>query len=162
MGITCKPKSDEKTISWTWISGFGSLIVISQLRLTDHVCVPNITGRRGGNRSFCHASIVMFTPKICVIRCTGVSEFCVDRSIEISLYVTGFTRHGIYRRSHSRVCICPLNFSRPPAFETCRSTKQSPVESHQCLQLRAKTYILAPRGTWINNQLVDPRRGHAW
>ena len=37
----------------------------------------------------------MFTPRISVIRCAEYSEFCMDRSIETSPYVTGFTRHGI-------------------------------------------------------------------
>ena len=41
----------------------------------------------------------MFTSRICGIRCTEFSRFCMERSIEISPFATDFSRRGCSRRS---------------------------------------------------------------
>ena len=58
----------------------------------------------------------MLTPRIRVIGCTEILEFCMDRGIETSPYVTGFTRHAVSRRNISDSNTSNKHYKRAAKF----------------------------------------------
>ena len=96
MRFMCK-KIRPKTINWAGKSGFW--VVGRNITCTSYlfIYIEVIAGKDIDRFSMPRR---MSTPRINVIRCTEFLEFCIDRSIGISPYVSGFTRHGVSRRSH--------------------------------------------------------------
>ena len=109
-----KNQTKNDKLSWEIRTSSRSskyLDFVSRIGCTSYLLIDNELGEREDIDRFAMPQ-GMFTPRISVIRCTDFSEFCIDRSIDISPQVTGFTRHGISRRNHlgfqkfQHVCMC--------------------------------------------------------